>query len=341
MEIKVYTNINDPELENWDALVQESVTDTPFQRYGYSQRWWQYRGGGEWPMKSSLMIFSGWAGDRLLGLAPLFLTSDAGSHPTLHLLGSIEISDYLDFIARSEDMYPFVRALLTFLSTGSMKNVGTISLVNIPQESPTLAALESNAREMGWQYQVEKAYPTPGIRLANDWETYLSGIDKKQRHEIRRKLRRADEEATPIRFYFAENEGNLLNEINAFFQLMELDEQKKEFLTPMMREQMLAILRWASDEQILQLAFLEIDGQKAAAYCCFDYNQRVYVYNSGFNSAYSSYSPGWVLLSYLIQDAIVKGKTHFDFMRGGETYKYRFGAEDGFVMRAVLHRQPV
>ena len=96
---------------------------------------------------------------------------------------------------------------------------------------------------------------------------------------------------------------------------------------------MSGIIHWAFNEGILQLSFLTINDEKAAGYLCFDYMDRIWVYNSGFRPDYQFYSPGWVLLSYLIQHAINTGKSHFDFMRGDETYKYRFGADDGFVMK--------
>jgi len=285
-----------------------------------------------------MMVFSGWEAGNLLGLAPLFLTSDADSRRTLHFLGSEEISDYLDFIAKPHDMQLFIHSLLAYLNQNDVEKIDGLSLVNIPQDSPALNALETGAEELGWSVQIEKAYHTPVIKLAENWDNYLSGIDKKQRHEIRRKLRRVEDEAGRIAWYYVKDRQNLQNEIEAFFKLMELDDQKKEFLSPVMQEQMYAILSWAFDEGFLQLSFLEINGEKAAVYCCFDYKNRVYVYNSGFNIAFSSFSPGWVLLSYLIQHAILNKKSHFDFMRGDEAYKYRFGAVDSFVMRAILNR---
>jgi CelD/BcsL family acetyltransferase involved in cellulose biosynthesis len=83
---------------------------------------------------------------------------------------------------------------------------------------------------------------------------------------------------------------------------------------------------------------MTINNQKAAAYLCFDYNGHILVYNSGFDYQFSSYSPGWVLLGHLIQHAIQTGSRYFDFMRGDEDYKYRFGAADGFVTRALLKK---
>jgi CelD/BcsL family acetyltransferase involved in cellulose biosynthesis len=62
------------------------------------------------------------------------------------------------------------------------------------------------------------------------------------------------------------------------------------------------------------------------------------VYNSGLNPAYLSLSPGWVLLSHLIQWAIENDRKEFDFLRGDEKYKYRFGGVDRYIARLTISR---
>lgn len=336
MEIKLHRDFSEIEQSQWDTLLSQSVTDVPFLKYGYLCHWWEFRGGGEWPQDAQLCILSGWDGGELKGIAPLFSIKQNG-HEKVYLLGSIEISDYLDFIARSDNMEEFIKSSLEYLSKNTDRAISSMTLVNIPDRSLTNDLLQKFAPEFGWTVKVENAYHTPAIPLAGDWESYLAGIDKKQRHEIRRKLRRADESAE-VKWYFANDPKTLDAEINAFFDLMVLDEDKNKFLTSQMRDQMRAIIHWAFEAGYLQLSFLTIDGYKAACYLCFDYNGHILVYNSGFDYRFNQYSPGWVLLGYLIQHAIENKKTYFDFMRGDEEYKYRFGAADRFVTRAELKK---
>ena len=49
------------------------------------------------------------------------------------------------------------------------------------------------------------------------------------------------------------------------------------------------------------------------------------LYNSGFHPDRAALAPGLVLLLHLIEDAIMRGKQRFDFLRGEEHYKYEFG----------------
>jgi CelD/BcsL family acetyltransferase involved in cellulose biosynthesis len=105
-----------------------------------------------------------------------------------------------------------------------------------------------------------------------------------------------------------------------------------------MCEQMRLSCRAAFENGWLQLVFLEVDGQKAAAYLNFDYLNRIWVYNSGFSRRFMDISIGWVLLGYLLQWANENKRSEFDFMRGDEDYKYRFGGVDKLLMRAKIVR---
>jgi CelD/BcsL family acetyltransferase involved in cellulose biosynthesis len=120
--------------------------------------------------------------------------------------------------------------------------------------------------------------------------------------------------------------------------LMGQDPAKQAFLTDVMRSQMRASVKAAFHAGWLQLSFLEIEGEKAAGYLNFDFDDHIWVYNSGWDMRFSTYSPGWVLLGYLLQWANEQGRKSFDFMRGDEEYKYRFGGIDRFVSRAIIRR---
>ncbi len=337
MELTYHTTFPIDLRDEWNALLDESVSHVPFLRYDYIQTWWEHRGGGEWP-QAELALVTARQNGSLIGIAPFFFTPVHDGHPALMLLGSIEISDYLDLLVRPADLSAFLDQLLPFLCQPGRPAWQTIDLYNLLDSSPTLPALEAAAKNHSLAYRQEQLQHSPYIPLPGDWETYLASIDKKQRHEIRRKMRRAETAEVPARWYIVTDDDSLDSEIDAFLAMMEQDEEKAAFLTPVMRQAMHDIIRCAFEEDCLLLAFMEVDGQKAAGYIMFDYLDRVWVYNSGFDRRFMEYSPGWVLLGYLLQWAIEHQRIEFDFMRGNEDYKYRFGAVDRFVMRAVLAR---
>jgi CelD/BcsL family acetyltransferase involved in cellulose biosynthesis len=331
MEITLHKDFSEIEPESWNALLSESVTDTPFLRYEYQRAWWDHLGGGEWK-EAKMFLLSASENGRLIGIAPLFLTEYDG-RPALMLLGSIEISDYLDLIARPADLPRFVGALFDFIASSSTVNCAALDWYNIPDSSPTLTALKEESAKRGWTYREEIYRPTPRIALNGDFNEYLSRLEKKQRHEIRRKMRRAAESGK-VRFYIVGRDDDINAEIESFFRLMIQDPNKAMFLKDVMRDQMSTIIQEAHAQGYLWLGVLEVDGIKAAASLNFDYKNKLWGYNSGVSRDFMELSPGWVLLAHVIQWCCENGRAEFDFMRGDEEYKYRFGGVNRFVMRA-------
>ncbi|OQY88316.1 MAG: hypothetical protein B6D39_11475 [Anaerolineae bacterium UTCFX2] len=339
MQIKVLRNITEADqiAESWNELLSCcSASHVPFLRFEYLRTWWETLGGGEWPHGELCILTATRQDGELVGIAPLFRTQNRAAQPALMLLGSIEISDYLDFIVRTPDLPEFAQALLQFLPRLAEPSWQVLDLYNLPDASPTLPALKAAAKELGWSYRQEQLQPCPYIPLPGDWEAYLAQIDKKQRHEIRRKMRRAEEYQPPVRWYIVDDEATLDREIDDFLSLMAQDPAKSSFLTDVMRSQMRAAIHTAFQAGWLQLAFLECGGQKAAGYLNFDFDGHIWVYNSGINFDFRELSGGWVLLGHLLKWAIENGRLSFDFMRGAEDYKYRFGGIDRYVVRAVL-----
>lgn len=335
MEFALHRDFSDlaPLADEWNSLLAGSITHVPFLRHEYLSAWWATRGGGEWP-GAELAVVTARREGLLAGIAPLFLARSDGNDPALLLLGSIEISDYLDLIVRPADLGGFLPGLLDFLSRLDLPAWHSLDWHNLLESSPTLPLLKDEAGKRGWAFSQEQTYHAPSIPLAGDFETYLAGLDKKQRHEIRRKMRRAEESGRGLRWYIVDEAAALDDEVEAFLDLMAGDPAKATFLTPPMREQMRLSCRAAFEHGWLQLAFLEADGQKAAGYLNFDYSNRIWVYNSGLDRRFLDLSAGWVLLGQLLQWANQQGRTEFDFMRGDEEYKYRFGGVDKFVVRA-------
>jgi len=84
---------------------------------------------------------------------------------------------------------------------------------------------------------------------------------------------------------------------------------------------------------------MRVGNADAGAYMNFDYKGRVMVYNSGLDPRFlQAYSPGIVLMGWLIQDAIERRCAVFDFLRGNEDYKYRLGGQDTRVCQLQIER---
>jgi CelD/BcsL family acetyltransferase involved in cellulose biosynthesis len=315
----------------WNTLLARCATENPFLRCEFLRAWWDHLGGGEWP--SGELQIAVWKEDGAFqGIAPLF-RSRIGDETRLLLIGSVEISDYLDVMAVPDRLPAFWADLLDALAAQPAQEFGALDLFNLQATSPTIPILEQETARRGWALERAPLQVCPVIDLPPSWEEYLSTLDKKSRHEIRRKLRRAEsgEEKLELKIQGA-------GEMEEFFRLMACDEHKAAFLTPVMRAQFRAIAEAAERAGMLELAFLEIGGQKAAAYMTFTLGKRVWVYNSGMDPRFAASSPGWVLLAILIRRAIEAGYRAFDFMRGDEPYKYQWGGKGEPILRLTVRR---
>ena len=321
----------------WNALVNDSPSNNPFLSFEYQQSWWQTRGGGEWPQSSQLLLVAGFDDEKLVGIAPLFLANNHLDKPSLLFVGAVEVSDFLDFIARPEDLPEFIQGLMDFLkSDPSLPNWDCLDFHNILEESPSLEILKQQADQRGWNHQQTLLQPAPYIPLPADYDSYLASIDKKQRHEIRRKLRNLTQSSHLEALEIVEDLHLLAEETQSFINLMAQDPNKRDFLRAPMQQHLHNTAQVAFNAGWLQLAFLTLDGKKAAANMAFKYHDRLLLYNSGWEWAFRDFSPGWVLLARLIQWSIENDVKEFDFMRGDERYKYKFGAVDRHVFRVTL-----
>ena len=339
MDFKTYFEFT-PELKDqWNLLLEKSASHVPFLRFEYLEEWWQTRGGGEWSKDSLLYIVCAVEGQEIVGIAPFFVAEYDGQKRLL-LLGSIEISDFLDLIVPAQRLQDFIPALLKHLSDHVMPDgVKSVDLYNLLEDSPSLPILLEAAPRAGFKVAQTRLQHSPFIPLPGDWEEYLNQIDKKQRHEIRRKMRRAAEGEVSVEVYFTSEPDRVEGDGEAFMALMAQDPEKDAFLTPVMRDQFRRSIRRAYECGCLQLAFLKIGGENAAAYLSFDYQNRIWVYNSGLDRRFMEYSPGWVLLGHLLKWANQNGRSEFDFMRGNEEYKYKFGAVDRHVTHLQLKKK--
>ncbi len=328
----------------WNALLQRSRFHSIFLTYEWQTTWWRCLGTGElW-----ILAFRRPENDELVGIAPLFLVEhtepELAGRRHFHLVGCIEVSDYLDLIMARTWERAVYYALLAWLDGPDAPAWDAVDLCNLPEDSLSYRVLPDLSLEAGHDAEVMQEDVAPQFVLPMHYEQYLlEQVEKKQRHEIRRKQRRAEREAAvgfTIVGLEAISPAVLEGEVDDFIALQKASAtDKAEFMTPEMRRFFIAIAGTMAEAGYLRLCFLTLDGQKAATLFAFEYDRQFLLYNSGYDpDAFAHLSPGWVILSYAIQYAIAVGCTKFDFMQGDEEYKYRFGSEDYRVMRTQIRR---
>ena len=311
--------------ERWERILPLCATDSVFLTPWWHRVWWDLFGGSRQPR-----ILSANDGDELIGVAPLMQDGDG----LLTFLGDHNLTDYFDFLTppeRADEFYPALWASLLEMEWT------TLDLPSIPGASPTLARLPKLAESSGYSVEIEREETTPTARLPANWDAYLAGLRKKDRHELRRKLRRLDRDSSH-RQYVVDGEP-LDGAMREFFRLLRASRQdKNEFLTPEREEFFIEIARQAAKRNMFELSFLEVDGENAAACICFDYGGDYLLYNSGYDPSYSRLSVGLLNKALSLRAAIENGRSEFNFLKGNERYKYNLGGKDADVMRLQVRR---
>jgi CelD/BcsL family acetyltransferase involved in cellulose biosynthesis len=99
-----------------------------------------------------------------------------------------------------------------------------------------------------------------------------------------------------------------------------------------------AVVQRFSDTPMLNLYALETSAQTLAAVYAFLHRKHFYLYLSGFDPEFSTLSVGSVLLAHTIEEARRKGCRTFDFLRGREEYKYKWGARDEHTFTKIIRK---
>jgi CelD/BcsL family acetyltransferase involved in cellulose biosynthesis len=316
----------------WDALAVAGMTDTPFQQLAYQSAWWrnlQPRGAALY----TLAVRD--ADDLLTGIAVLYLTADG----ILRFNGCVEETDYLDLIARAEDAHDVWTSVFDCLFDDGFPSWRRLELCNIPETSPTRTILPEVAAYHRMTVVESVNEVCPVIELPSSFDAYLESLDSKQRRETKRKLRRAAGAEAALQMLSAEEDP--ARAVEDFLDLLQKSTfEKRDWLNEGRRTLFHETAQAAQKNGTLQLLFLVVNGKKAAALFNFDYADRIWVYNSGLDpELFAALSPGVVITALAIEKAIEDGRSEFDFLRGDEEYKYRFGAKDTAVYRLQLDRQ--
>jgi len=322
--------------KEWNALLEESHLRVPFLTYEFQRAWWDHLGGGEWEDAQLNVLVAREIDGRLLGIAPLFRIQNERGQWNLHFIGTHEIADFLDFIVRPEKHAAFLQTVIEYLSADDEWT--SLDLYNLLDTSRTSEVLSTITVEKPWDFKVETLQPSPYIPVPPTFDEYTASLDSKQAHELRRKLRRAAKNPETISTEIIEDRSLLPAALQDFFALMCQETDKNQFLTPRMRDQMEAIALTVFDGGWLQLFFLKAGNKRIAGYMNFDFDSCIWAYNAGFNNQYAELSPGWLIMAEIMRWSIEHGRKIFDFMRGDEEYKYRFGAIDRFVQRVIITR---
>ena len=327
MTISVHKESFDSIGEEWECILPHTGANTIFITPWWQQLWWDRYGEDD----SELEILSLRDGDTLLGIAPLMTRGD-----TLSFLGDTDLFDYHDFLVREGREDDFYAALWRHIETMDWSRM---ELKSLRETSETLRRFPELAKANGWATAVTDEDVSPYTDLGTSWDDYVAGLRKKDRHELRRKLRRLNNGNEAHQYAF-DDPGEIADAMPEFFRLMRMSRpDKDDFLTSDREQFFQDLAQDLSSRDQFRLFFLELNDVRVASCICFDYNGSYLLYNSGYDPEYSALSVGLLNKALCIQDAIESGKSRFDFLRGNERYKYNLGGTNQTIHELVISRR--
>ena len=253
-------------------------------------------------------------------------------------IGSKDLFDYQDFIySDHNDIDELLESLVIFLSNDL--SIKELELDSVPTSSPTIEKITGYLKKYNWDVEISLEDVSPRLLLPETFEEYLLSLNKKNRHEIRRKLRRLYE-IQGVKSYEFSDKKNIQENMEEFFRLHRMSTpDKNNFMTENRENFFRDISINMSTVGSTRLRFLEVDNKKVATSLSFLKDNVKYLYNSGYDPEYSYLSVGVLNHVLSIQDSIFEKHTIFDFMRGDEVYKYRLGGVNETVSKLLAKKR--
>ena len=352
--------------ETWDALAARNPWATPFSGWAFQRAWWDaYSANAH---EETLVVCGTGRTDEPIAIVPLMHRhevepGDAWTHTKMRhgadldltpvpptatavFFGASYHADYATILADPADLPSVAAALADYLATPSDRRPwDVVDLRRLrcgdPAADALAVALGAREIEAGWTLTVEREDVCPVLQLPEgaDMDGYLATLGKKTRHEIRRKVRRA-EAIGEIRL---EDAMDPLAHLESFIEL----HQKRwgaDGLFPDTPggEQSRVLFRRLFElhgaDGPLRLSFLSVGGRRIAAGIHIETPDGYLYYNAGIDPDARDLSPGVLMIYAYVRHALATGLRRIDFLRGDEPYKYEWGAVDEPIQRVLVRR---
>ena len=347
----------------WDELAARNPWATPFSAWPFQRAWWDAYGANA--HQETLLVCD--AAGHPQAIVPLMHRhevepSDAETHTKMrhgrdaHLtpvspsakaifFGASYHADYATILAAPEDLPRVADAVVEYLASPASGPWDVVDLRRLRCGDPTADALAAaiGAREIaeGWTLTIERedVCPVATFPEGADLDGYLSTLGKKERHEIRRKVRRA-EAVGEVRL---DDSPDPLADLERFIDL----HQKRwgvDGLFPdtpggaQSRVLFRRLFEGFGPDGPLKLTFLSVGGRRIASGIHFETADSFLYYNAGVDPDARELSPGVLMVYAYVARALASGKRRMDFLRGDESYKYEWGAEDEPIQRLLVRR---
>jgi len=260
---------------------------------------------------------------HLVAFAPLVIETRGRERVVLPL--GLGVSDYLDILASADSASAAVAEALRHIQEQSDR-WDLIRFVDLREGSFLLRA----QLPAGWERTASIREACPVLQLPQGPNGLEQCASTRLLARLRNARRRFEREGT-VSFEVA-TPDTLSAMLDAFFKLH--GERWKSvgaqgvLADASVREFHRLAAPGLLERGVLRLYTLRFNDRPIAALYAFFEQAVAYLYLQGFDPAYSTYSPGGLILEWVLRDSMREGSHTVDFLRGREAYKYKWGARD-------------
>ncbi|MEN6407707.1 MAG: GNAT family N-acetyltransferase [Thermoguttaceae bacterium] len=338
MQVQLFSELDElaPHTEAWDRL----AAGVPFRGWTWLSQWWRHYGPRTAAEHSArrlavLGVFDD-AG-ALMGVAPWYLDRSALHGRVLRWLGSGEIcSDYLGVLCHPAVEELVIDALADYLISNVRQSGPNrlawdlIDLEGVDVEDRVMVRWVDAMTTLGATVHCRPGVNCWRLELPTRWETYLASVGKNLRRFAHRWQRTLAAVHRPTLCWAA-----TVDELpKAMDILVNLHQRRWRALGQsgcFSSERFLAFHRDAATALFkrgqAQFYWLLLDDVPVAAEYHLIGDGVLYEYQAGIDPAAMAHEPGKLINLMLVRHAIERGYRAFDYLRGDEVFKARFGAQ--------------
>ena len=304
----------------WNELLEQSHFNNIFQRHEFISAWWKHLG-----CSKKLFVLVAKQNEIIIGIAPLLIEkTKIHSFPVsvVKFIGGIEFGK-LDFIYR-KGQEQVVGTFMRYLY--SRKHQWDVLLFEpILQESPTIKQLASLDVQDSLNLTSSIHSICPYLPLKDNWDDFMLGLKKSTKKNIRRRLKGL-EKMGEVQFESFGSKEELNDHLNDILfvekQSWKGQERVGVFSSELQLDFHKELAECAASNGWLYFSMLKLNDKFIAYQHGFIYENVFYAYNSAFDPAFYTHSPGSLTINYLCQELVNGNISEFDFLNGDQAYKF-------------------
>lgn len=309
------------ELEpKWNELLEKSKDKNPYLTWEYLSTCWKHFGNGK---KLRILVVRHNNEENAIAPFKQSCYSFMGklNYEVIEPLG-YRCADYTGLLLAERERDCLKLVLEYLIEHGDWD---FIYLYDVPGTSivPELLPkkLDSNRLKLG----LSVGAICPYIIIPESFDALFNDLRSKFRKNLRRGLRQLQEKHK-VKFERYENFGSAEHAMKIFFKLHQERWKSRQMLgvfnTSKTCNFFTDVAKRFSEKGWLALYFLTVDGNPVAATYNHLYNQKMYFVLGGSDPDYDRYSVGHLLIQKTIEHCVLNKIREFDFLKGGESYKF-------------------